>query len=93
MSPQVETMQRIHLVPGEVTAASPSPGGDVGGHVQCQPPEHCRGAPDCPHRLCHGHPVNDSDAEFDPALRARFWQSYLGALMIVVGVGVLWWIR
>lgn len=93
MSPHVETTQRIYLVPTAGTATPSHSGGDFGAHTQCQPSEHCHGAPDCPHVLCHGHPGNDSDSEFDPALRARFWQTYLGVLMIVVGVGVLWWIR
>jgi len=93
MSPQVETMQRIHLVPAAGTCTPSPSGGDFGAPTQCQPPEHCRSAPDCPHLLCHGHPDNDSDAEFDPVMRTRFWQTYLGVLLIVVGVGVLWWIR
>lgn len=93
MTPQVESLQRAPLLPEAAPATSPPPCGTANASAQCQPPEHCRGAPDCPHHLCHGHPSHDSHGELNPFLRARFWQTYLGVLLILIGVGVLWWIR
>ncbi len=52
----------------------------------------CRGHPECPHRLCNGHPLNDPEHELDPIARARFWMTYVGLLMMVLGGLALWWI-
>lgn len=81
--PRLRSIRHMH-------ASTNAPESTIRAHGCAGAGGQCHGHPDCPDRLCEGHPDNDTDAtgEFSPKLRAVFWLVYLCVVALATAAAV-----